>query len=481
MLDSRYFVNGIDCSTGDFLIPQDISSDQILEFALRDGHSWFFKERPDAHHASLAAKVERSKNTDYALAPHLDPLDLSQTGWGVIFANDVDPKVVAALQPLLEHRRKQAGNDNYFCFEGVAGHQRREQTKQQFLGDHGVTDAMPADPARGLPYYLMIVGEPQRIPFRFQYELDVEYAVGRVCFDTVDEYAQYARSVVHAETTGPARSRTATLVGVENPGDRATELSSHQLIDPLHAELARLNPQWHITREPAESATKSRIEQILADAPALLFTASHGLGFNKAGAERRRRQGSLVMAEWPGSNNWKKPIPADFCFAADDVPSSANLAGSIAFLFACYGAGTPAETDFPHERGNLAAPPEPFVAALPQRLLTRGALAVVGHVDRAWGYSFLGPNDNSQIGTFQAALGMILQGKPIGLAMEWFNQRYAALATLLTGKLMNAVLFDIPIPAAERASTAQLYTEHNDARSYVILGDPAVRLRLAPP
>jgi hypothetical protein len=477
MPKTQYFLNGIDAATGEYLSPQAITSDEVIPFALKDAQSWFLNERPDSHHASLASKVERAQEKDFALAPHLDAMVLSQVGWGVVFASDVDPRIVEALQPLLELRRDQAGA-NYFCFDGAIGHLAREQTKQQFLGAHGVADGMPADPAQGLPYYMLIVGDPERIPFRFQYELDVEYAVGRLCFDNIDDYDRYARSVVQAESIGTRAARVANFFGVENPGDRATELSSQHLANPLATELTRRHPQWRVVREPPNSCTKSRLSQALADSPTLLFTASHGLGFKNDNGHRRRRQGSLVMADWPGRDQWKGALPEDFCFAGNDIAATTKLTGSMAFLFACYGAGTPAQSDFPHEGGNSQAPREPFVAALPQRMLAQGALAVVGHVDRAWGYSFLGPNDSPQVGVFQATLGAVMAGKPIGLAMEWFNQRYAALATLLTGKLMNAALFDLPIPETERESTARLWTEHNDARSYVILGDPATRLPL---
>jgi len=117
---------------------------------------------------------------------------------------------------------------------------------------------------------------------------------------------------------------------------------------------------------------------------------------------------------------------------------------------------------------------------LPRRWLAHpkgGCLAVAGHVERAWACSYVGPRKNAQIGIFDAAIGQLLRGLPIGAAMEYFNQRYAALATLLTGKLMKHALYDVPLQPENLWETASLWTEHNDARSYVILGDPATRLR----
>jgi V8-like Glu-specific endopeptidase len=472
------YVNGINGTRGGYLVPP-MTAEQALGLADADE-----KGRGD-HAIELRNRNQRDNSGTYALPHGRDPCKLEEAGWGVIFpfvdapaARKRQAAIREAIKPLLELRKNQAragGNENYY----------REylyppgKSKQDFLAANGVGVGSPVYP-ENMPYYLLIVAEPEEVSFRFQYELDVEYAVGRIAFDTVDEYARYARSVVETDGKKIVLPRRAIFVGTRNEDDRATAMSSEKLVPPLRDALAKELQGWSLESLMKEQVTKDALAGVFnAPAPpSLLFTASHGMGFEKGDHRQFRHQGALLCSDCP---DFRQKIDEKYYVSADDVGTHASLFGTIAFFFACYGAGTPQLNDFPHEEGlkvknQLAA--RSFVAPLPLKMLSNprgGALAVVGHVERAWANSFMLHAQQPQIQSFRSALNMILSGYPVGAAMEVFNERYAALATVLTGEL-DKISLGLQLTPVELARTSSMWTAHNDARSYVVIGDPAVRL-----
>jgi len=458
-------LNGINGSTGEPLLAE-ATLEQIATLAC-DEHL------TTAEVEDLRRRRAQLKEDHLDTKFEIDPRNLAESGWGVIFPEGRQDELREALAPLLAWRKSQAASRHENRYRELV--YQAGESKARFLARHGAGSG-PADPDK-LPYYLLIAAGPGEISFGFQYQIDVQYAVGRLDFATAEEYARYAGSVVASEQGSLASSREVCFFGVANPGDCATELSRHNLVEPLAASIARDRPQWQVETVLGPQATKAALGERLggAQTPALLFTASHGLGFDAADPRHLPHQGALLCQDWPGREAWRGPISQEHYLAGDDIADSASPAGLIAFFFACYGAGTPPFDSFTGEgeRRRLAA--ESFVARLPQRLLGHpkgGALAVVGHVDRAWTFSFDWPESGEQLQVFESTLGRLLEGYPVGAAMEYFNQRYAELFTDLREQAEEVKWGAQP----DFLSLADLWTAAHDARSYIVLGDPAVRL-----
>lgn len=459
--DDLVVVNGIDPRTGEYLVAPRTTA-EVAEA---------LKGPPSDEEADEAAR-ERQLRLDNGLQKTIEGVvedDLASAGWGVVFSGrPEDADLVAEqrrlLAPLLEHRKAAAGDlyQEYVDDKGV-----RNESGADWLARHGV-GAGPADP-QDMPFYLLLVGEPQQIPFEFQYRVDLQRAVGRLHFDDTAGYARYAQAVVRSEGGGgPAKGLA--LFGPTNRGDRATALSLRRLVRPLQEKLEN-KVGWRTTSTTGEHATAAALAALVDDGPALLLTAGHGLGLRVEDPEQRNLQGALVCSGWRGPGN---PVRPEDVFAAADVRADADLTGRMAFLFACYGGGTPAEDDFAHRvdpRVPRSIAAHPFVAALPQTLLGRGMLAVMAHVDRAWGYSFgTGRADSTQ--TFRSTLTRLMNGRTVGTAFDDFNVRTGELAVDLAELLAKVVAGD----TTALARYGGTWTSATDARNYVVFGDPAARL-----
>jgi hypothetical protein len=415
-----------------------------------------------------------------------DPDDLTQTGWCIVFASDADPAIKAQLQPLIDLRRKQVNDDHLFqVFEGNDGGVRPNQTADDWVEYRGVSLTAKVDPTAGLPYYVLLVGQPDRISFEFQNLLKMQWAVGRLAFDNVEDYGRYAQAVVQYEDPGriPVQRRNAAVWVTCNEGDVATAVLTNSICPnfldgpkPLGSGAAKFTLDGFTSSTPKQ-ATKQQLIEILrgnlpGGPPAVFFTGSHGVEYPMTDpALQRRMQGALLTQEWvpdasAGPNN---------LFSADDIPADAKLQGTMAFLFACYSGGCPADNNyyFNPDGSKIPVAPAPLVAALPQALLSRGALAVVAHVDMAFPYSFQDVTGTPQLQAIRDPLTYLMLGRRAGYAADCLSDRWSRLCSQLVDADARAAT--VPLSPASRTA---LTIARDDARNYIILGDPAAQLRV---
>ncbi len=451
MSDRHVVPNGVNGSTGGYVCPPV----------------------PVAEIAGMAreAGVRRRPVAVLGLPPGVDPRDLARTGWGVVFAKGASRSVRRALGELIRHRQAQAGA-RFRELTYVPG-----ETAAAFLRRHHVGPG-PADPDQ-LPYYLLLVGGPEEIPYSLQHLLDVQFAVGRIGFATPREYARYAQSVVAQDGRPPRRGRTLGVFSTQHPDDPVTELCATRLVWPLARRLRSMLPGWRLEADCRETATKERLAALLGgkETPDIVFTATHGLAFADGDPRQLGQQGAILCQGWEGpSRGHGQPISEDLFFAGEDLSGGAHLDGLLCFHLACFSAGTPAlGSSFRLPGGGAPIAPNDFLAELPQRLLAHpagGALAVIGHVDTVWECSLEWEGNGSQVQGFANALQSLAEGVPVGEAMKDFGSRYSQIAAFLVECLERERWGK----GCSDEEIAAYWLATLDARSYVVLGDPAVRL-----
>ncbi len=472
MSDKMIYSNGIDAHTGNYLIPP-MSHEEFVKLA-RDVQTedwivrWFNRIRAVLSRPLLGLPYD------------VDPKKISQAGWAIVFPENTSPELRSALEPLIAHRRKQAPPDRLKILE-----YRHNEIAVDWLKRHRTAPGN-VDPKK-VPYYVLLIGNPTEIPFDFQYVLDVEYAAGRLGFDHVHQYRSYAESIVNYETTVKvANTRKAVVWGTHHPGDVFTDLSTAYLTTPLcigesdepalgskHAFSLRCLTGWEATKVNLLNVLRCKEDK---NPPAILFTASHGMGWPKEDLQSQQaNQGALLCQDWAGIGR----IGSSHYLTAEEISDDANVQGMVAMIVACYGAGVPAFDAFLKDRKQspVAIANEPFISALPQRLLSHphgGALAVIGHVERIWSLSFVPPGLPPQLIPFRNFFGRVMSGEPIGHAMSDFNKRYAVFAAELSKELDETQ----PAPKPSDEELVWKWIERTDAQNFVVLGDPAARIRV---
>jgi len=407
----------------------------------------------------------------------LDPGDPRVAGW-TFLVNEDDPKrelIENALRPLAEHRGM-AEVEQPLLYHGESPGRFFE-----WLHDHYY--AMELD-GKQRPQYILLAGDAQQIPFSFQSMLNTVANVGRVHFDSADDLQAYVEKVIRLDTApSPVVDREAIFFAPDAGLPDPTYFSREYMAEPIAKHVRdKFGLETHdyiggdATKENLLLATQSQ-------RPALVYTASHGLGATSESFEVQKQLNGAICCQSYGAPTSKT------LFVADDVPTEPFLEGAVFFQFACFGYGTPAESDFTHWWDGV---PETyteadFVAALPKRLLAhpRGPIAYIGHLDTAWLHGFADVEDphiidrwHTRIAPFVKAIDDLLGVQPSGLAMLDMSTRYSVCNALITSTYDRLSRGSYQWTEERKRRFLDRWVTRGDAQNYMILGDPGVSLRI---
>lgn len=419
-------------------------------------------EPSDEHLREHQELLHRRQQVHLSVKSGLDSNSLAEAGWGVVVADSEPDEVLDALGPLIDWRCDETGDASVRKFV-----YRKEESKHAFLSRYDLAPG-PVDPAR-VPYYLLIVGPPTDIPFSIQQALGVQHAVGRLDLAAIDDYRSYAQHVVHCEQAKRRLERRLALFGPRH--DEVTAQST-KLLAHLQEVLAGVEG-WGVESFLGSQADRRRHLDLVVGTspPAFLLSVCHGKGFPLGHPDQRTMQGAQ-MCQPPDMSSSSYP-----CVAGGDIdPRRSGSQGQIFFMNSCFSAGTPRHNSYRHRGGNekeLCAE-EPFTAHLAQQMLAHpeGALAIIGHVDRTWNYTFRWPGVRRHTTVFESASWALMQGQRVGMAIEEsFGRRFAELSVEFASCQEECRYGLDP-----GMTLCQLWTARNDAKSVVVLGDPAVRL-----
>ncbi len=427
-----------------------------------------------------------------------DPNSLEEQRRGLVVPQGAaGDRLLQLVEPLRKARQEEQGEDVvvYRAAPGITAEGASQWWNDVYQAE-GLSDA-------DVPRYLLVLGDADLVSWELQQRLASDTFIGRLCFPTEQGYEAYVHKLLSAERRSPTGGARALFCTVRD-GTAATRVGHAGLLAPALAQTRQDREKGtfkagdieHIGDAGPLSATEL-LAAAASDQPTLLFSISNGCGAPKAGwqspEEQLRTQGAMVLG--PGER-----------LTAEDVASRPFLPGGAWFYFACFGAGTPQRSAYHHwlaalrdlglYGGNVdsvlrSLPGDrgrPFVGALPQAALANesGPLAVMGHVDLAWTFSFqdVAVPGRYRTSRFQDIFRTIVEGKRVGAGyfklQRFFNQASVDLAEMYNQDARRRAALPPEEEKARKLRKALLWMLRQDLSAYVLLGDPAARLAVTP-
>ena len=276
-MDPKITIGGIDADSGLPLIPPFSEKELIQAIKLEQSG---FKSNPGLKNAA-----RRDINLAHAMSKHkrglltnLNPRLLAQARWGLLYPEGIDPDVPKALQKLVTRRNGEVIPVKAEYFDDPDGFRKsRKETS-------GLVNPCC------LPYYLLIVGSPDKskgMTFHFQQRLSDVRPVGRLDFSQVvltsgapdlvqapTDYEKYAQAVLDYEDgLAPQRPRRAVVFSTTT--DANTASSDQYLAQDIAQYLGGLNQNHEIdfpvVHVRAKQATRQALLEARQSSAAILF------------------------------------------------------------------------------------------------------------------------------------------------------------------------------------------------------------------
>lgn len=414
----------------------------------------------------------------FAADPGRAPDSLADQGWGVIVP--VGPRgdaLLAAIQPLVDHRTQ--AQQAMFRLYRVSPRLDAAESAAW------LREIFESDPAHRRPRYILLLGDLSEVSLELQLALAPYGGVGRLAFSDLADYTRYAHKAIAADARGRDHLRSELYLADDH--SHANAIARGQLVEPCAAQLDALtrDRRYRVAAGPVVGGGKAALLERARDAD-FLFTVSHGVGSAMSYDDRLRLQGALLTA--PGE-----------LLTGKDIAERPFVRHGVWLMFACYGLGTPARSSYAPwiedlyrterlrerdraviEAGQLTAAEAPFIADLPRRALANpdGPLAVIGHVDLAWSYSFTAEGQ-SRFDRLYATVQLILQAQLAGFAFEQLTRNCVIAGDQLAQLYLQRSEHARGVaPAVEPRLLARTWMLRQDLRGFILLGDPAARLTL---
>ncbi|MCG8418153.1 MAG: hypothetical protein MJE77_09455 [Proteobacteria bacterium] len=359
------------------------------------------------------------------------------------------------------------------------------------------------------PLYLCILGDMDGVSLATQQVLAIDGLPGRLVCPDDDGYESYVEKVLAWERSPSDHEQPRSIFYTVHDGTAATRSGYDKLVKPCY-DLC--HTEWQEERHlfPAASIEDAGdrddpypdefLDLIAQRHPTVLFSMSHGMGPPRGRdftpEQARERQGAMHFG-------------AEGALLPRDVASAHFLPGGLWFYFACFGAGTPTTSDYHHwltmlhqngmeDLGPLQSVLRGlsqnggFTSGIAQAALANrnGPLAIMGHVDLAWSYSYeeLQVGEGGRVSGTNRATNfreilrkMVERGNRVGMTFLELQRISSTISQGLNTHYDRCKRRGVDPEGAsesERLALGNLWMLHQDLRGYVLLGDPAAQLPL---